>query len=184
MSILTFGELRRIGQEAPLEARYNSLLKTARLEKSADQKPGNVLVFLSHSHTDNNTAHWAINLIKRYGGNAWVDWLDPEMPSQTNAETATMLKRKITSCQKFILLATPDALQSRWVPWELGYADSVKTLDNVALLPIRDDNYDYPENEYLGIYKSIQQAEDGQFGVFPPPPNDENGISLKRWLTS
>jgi hypothetical protein len=77
------------------------------------------------------------------------------------------LRAKIAACKKFILLASPNALASRWVPWELGYADSKKGLEHIAILPVRYDDAAYPSNEYLRIYPSIESTDTSEMAVFP-----------------
>ena len=58
------------------------------------------------------------------------------MPAYTNAETAHSLKQKIKIADKFILVATPNAINSKWCNWELGLGDAAKYKEHIALLPI------------------------------------------------
>lgn len=46
------------------------------------------------------------------------------MPKVTSAETATRIKDRISRCDKFILLATNGAIDSKWCNWELGFGDA------------------------------------------------------------
>jgi hypothetical protein len=56
------------------------------------------------------------------------------MPTVTDAETAKNLKTKITVSNKFVVLATLESINSIWIPWEIGLADQIKGLNNIALL--------------------------------------------------
>ena len=62
---------------------------------------------------------------------------------------------------KCLLYATSDnAQKSRWMPWELGFFDGIKT-KMVAILPIKKDNdnfeNDFKGEEYLGLYYYIDK---------------------------
>src|SRR5581483_9605933 len=98
----------------------------------------------------------------------YIDWLDPDMPSETNEETATRLKTKIDECDRFLLVATTNAVNSRWVPWELGYADKSKGIKNIAIIPIADSNGKWEGAEYLRLYPQVLITDDDRLGVFPP----------------
>jgi hypothetical protein len=51
-------------------------------------------------------------------------------------------------------MVTENSKDSRWVPWELGYADPVKGMDHIASLPVAE-TYGFTQNEYLKIYPKI-----------------------------
>lgn len=79
---------------------------------------------------------------------------------------------------------TENSKNSKWVPWELGFADGIKILGDIAILPILRSAYgDFSGVEYMGIYPKIQEGilPDKRHvpSVFPP-----NEISSKgKWLT-
>lgn len=80
------------------------------------------------------------------------------MPKVTSAETATRIKDKISKCDKFILLATNRAIDSKWCNWELGFGDAKKFQDHIALFPMKPEgshDKDYKGNEYMRIYPYI-----------------------------
>ena len=76
------------------------------------------MVFLSHKHDEQETLQDVVAFLKEEGVDVYVDWMDPSMPAYTNAETAHKLKQKIEVADKFILVATPTALNSTWCNWE------------------------------------------------------------------
>jgi len=87
------------------------------------------------------------------------------------------------------MLASKNSQQSKWVPWELGLADGVKTLKNIALLPASDseDDTTWTSWEYLGLYRRIV------FGDLPGVPgpvwmvqDTKKNIAteLRKWLTA
>ena len=85
-------------------------------------------IFLSHSHKDRDIIEDALAFLLAWGQYVYVDWLDEAMPLSTSAETADKIKIKIKTLDKFIVLLTENSKESKWVPWELGYADGVKRL--------------------------------------------------------
>jgi len=176
MSILTVSQLK--GYQAP----YRSLENARSIQKSASlysrREPD---IFLSHSHTDIDLVLWVTNLLKTHNETAWVDWKDPAMPEETEAKTALILREKITNCKRFMLLATNSSLISPWVSWELGYADSKKGMESIAILPIKPDNTSFSGNEYMRIYPSISITSANTLAVFAPG-KDTGGIPLSNWL--
>lgn len=117
-----------------------------------DKKP---MVFLSHKHDEINILHDVIAFLKHEGVDIYVDWMDEEIPSYTNAKTAVKLKEKIKASNKFILVATTNAINSKWCNWELGLGDAEKYIKDIALLPIDRTYESYKGAEYLRIYPYI-----------------------------
>lgn len=172
MAFFTRSELRKVPfyqTEAARTARYHT--------KSASVRE---YIFLSHSHEDEDIVNQAVEILGDQGVTVYVDWKDSTMPSVTSPETALRIKQKIAGCNKFVLLATNNALASRWVPWELGVADSKNSADNVIIMPVRDPPQAWTGNEYIGIYQTLEKDDSGNLAVFPPGSN--TGKSLKAWL--
>lgn len=113
--------------------------------------------FLSHSSKDDELVAGAISVLENHGGRVYVDEIDPEMPPYTNATTAALLKTRIRDTSRFVLLASKNSKDSRWVPWELGIADGVKIPAQIALFPASDSHHDksWASWEYLGLYDRI-----------------------------
>lgn len=115
-------------------------------------------VFISHKHDDLNDLKGIIGFLeKNYNVVTYIDSQDPSMPQKTSGETALRIKNKITTCNKFILLATNGAIESKWCNWELGYGDAQKFKDHIALLPMKPEgqNSSYKGTEYMQIYPYI-----------------------------
>lgn len=120
--------------------------------------------FLCHSHNDHELAKGLQVLMKENGWNLYIDWEDSEMPSTPNKETANRIKAKIWSTGWFLFLATNNSTQSRWCPWEIGFADSAKGYDKVLIIPTEDDYGTWYGNEYLQLYKKMDEASNKQTG--------------------
>lgn len=154
------------------------------------------MIFLSHKHDEFSILQDVIAFLKREGVDVYVDWMDDHMPAYTNAETAIRLKEKIKSADKFILVATPSAINSKWCNWELGLGDAAKFNKDIALLPINKNYENFKGAEYLKIYPYISYEDGnrkykngfyipkGYYVVTPIDIETESVTSLKEWLQS
>jgi hypothetical protein len=117
-------------------------------------------IFLSHSHTDRLLIEQAVTFFRTLNISVYVDWMDDSMPEKTNGITASKIKSKILSNDKFILLATDSAIVSKWCNWELGIGDAYKMhRDKICLLPLAESNGHWTGNEYLQIYPRIEPVQ-------------------------
>ena len=154
------------------------------------------MVFLSHKHDEQETLQDVVAFLKEEGVDVYVDWMDPSMPAYTNVGTAHSLKQKIKAADKFILVATPSAINSKWCNWELGLWDAAKYKEHIALLPINKTYETFKGAEYLAIYPYIDYENgnnkyiDGRYiqqGYYVKYKLDNGNTSLtplKDWLKS
>lgn len=136
--------------------------------------------FLSHSHYDNTIAKGLSTELKNQGISLYLDWDDTTMPKNTSRETAEKIKKKIKECDFFLILATQNALKSRWVPWEIGIADSIKHINKIGIIPIVKDDGSFSGNEYLQIYHHIHVGQNNN--LFVIEPNETKSILLENWI--
>lgn len=156
-------------------------------------------VFLSHKHDDLEDLQGVMGLLQKLGAKIYIDSMDNKMPNQTSGETAIRIKEIIKYCNKFILLATDNAIESYWCNWELGIGDIHKYIEHIAILPMKEKgerDYKYKGNEYLQIYPSIDYGNGtnkdnngliksaGYYVSTPPIKKDSNRIitPLKDWI--
>lgn len=114
-------------------------------------------VFMSHKHDDLENIKGLIGFLEsNYNVKAYIDSWDPTMPSTTCGDTAKQLKDRIETCDKFIFMATDGAIDSKWCNWELGYGDSQKFPENIAIFHISDSTGKYYKGyEYFDLYPYI-----------------------------
>lgn len=110
---------------------------------------------------------------------------------KTSRETAKGIKERINKCNKFILVATNGAIDSRRCNWELGFADAQKFNKHIALFPMkpkREFDWEYKGNEYMMIYPYIVYSDGGktywnwkpiQKGYFVRTEHKEKNASIK-----
>lgn len=124
--------------------------------------------FLCHSHKDQELVKGFVRLLHESGWSVYVDWADSSMPSSPNQETARKIREKIVALDYFILLATENAMASRWCPWELGCADGIKVNGRILVVPTSDNGRTHG-NEYVELYRRIDiSAVSGLMQVFNP----------------
>jgi hypothetical protein len=133
--------------------------------------------FLCHSHKDEDLAKGLQVLLAENGWDLYLDWQDHQMPEQPNKETAVKIKSRIGELDWFLFLATPNSTQSRWCPWEIGYADSKKPHDRILVIPTTDAGKWYG-NEYLQLYRKISDTQSGGLAAFSVGQNT-GGVLLK-----
>lgn len=169
------------------------------LRHDAFSSDSRITVFISHKHSDLEELRGVIGFLeKEYSVKCYIDSRDPSMPQITSGVTASKIKERIKSCKKFILLATEDAIESKWCNWELGFGDANKFKDHIALFPIKKASISenmYKGNEYMQIYPCISYYGEGERyrkgGVITPGyyvreinPNGDGCtiVSLEKWL--
>lgn len=153
--LLERGELKQY-RKVNLEEAYESI-STRHQDYAA--KP---IVFISHKHDELEDLKDVIGFLeKNYNVKCYIDSEDGAMPIFTSAETAIKIKDRIQQCDKFILLATNGAINSKWCNWELGYGDAHKFKDNIAIFPFSDKEIEFKGKEYLEIYPYIVRRKLG-----------------------
>lgn len=183
MDIITSAYLDKI--PVSLSEQVNFLLKKGLLSEAKQQ--GQVTAFLSHSHSDKERIEPIIKILNSVKVDIYVDWLDSTMPTNTNGKTAEIIKSKIKSNKKFILLASNSAIKSNWVNWELGIGDGTKYIDNMMIFPFRKDYENWTNNEYFEIYphlevESTYDYETRQNVTYYVIYPDKKKFKLKDWL--
>jgi len=181
------------------DSRLSSVLNETKSFSAGTLMPNKTTVFLSHKHSDLSEMKDFLGFLeKMYNVAVYIDSKDPNMPENTSGETAKRIKAIIKKCDKFILLATDNAIESKWCNWELGFGDANKYINNhIAILPIKkkgiNDLY-YKGKEYLYIYPCIafysgsEKYKDGSFikAGYYVRTKDSNGNSnitpLSDWL--
>lgn len=157
MAFITRAQIERYQRGFSVANEY-----VATAQKSAvalNSASADTTIFLSHSHRDRELIEPAIAFLRSHGVRIYVDWMDEGMPDVVSGETAKKIKGKIREQRKFLVMVTENSKDSRWVPWELGFADPVKGMDHIATFPIADKS-DFTQNEYMKIYPKIYFVTD------------------------
>jgi hypothetical protein len=146
----TLANLRSFNSQVILQERATMLRK-------AEERSPAGSTFLSHSSKDTEFLPGLILLLENHGAQVYIDKKDEKIPPYTSRETAMILRSRVGDCKKFLLFATTNSKDSRWMPWELGLADGLKSSSGVAVFPGVDTVTDtsWTEQEYLGVYSRV-----------------------------
>lgn len=139
-------------------------------------------VFVSHSSQDVEFIKKVLLFLKKGLGvnHIYVDWQDPDMKHETDAQTAVDIKKRIDNAKKVIYVVTSESLKSVWCSWEIGYADCSKDVKNIAILAIKPNNGRWKNHEFLQQYPWISyDLKEGHFMVTKINGNKER---LSGWL--
>lgn len=151
---LTKGDLRRFASELGSDSLRKSLA-------TAQARSPNGTVFLSHSSKDDEYIPVVVRILENHGAMVYVDKADPTLSTKGPRAIAQSLRSRIRECRKFMMFASENSKDSRWIPWELGLADGHKGSSNVSLFPAVETAYEteWTEREYLGVYSRIVWGE-------------------------
>lgn len=164
MAIFTKQEFESI---AKAKAGYKGLSSVLNEYRSYSRSTALTSIFLSHSHHDKAIVEQAKVFFENLNISIYVDWADETMPEKTNGTTASKIKSKIITNDKFVLLATNSAIVSRWCNWEVGIGDTYKLHnDKICILPLSDNRNDWKGNEYLQIYPRIEPVYKDSYSFY------------------
>jgi hypothetical protein len=135
--------------------------------------------FLCHSHQDQDLAIGLQVVLAENGWNLYIDWQDTDLPEEPDRESASKIKLKIRELDWFLFLATDNSTRSRWCPWEIGYADSVKSHGAIMIIPTSDASGRWYGNEYLQLYRQVTEAQQGGLAAFGPGATS-GGVFVKQ----
>lgn len=124
--------------------------------------------FICHSHKDKERVQGLVVLLSQAGLAAYVDWEDSELPSVPDRQTAAKIQKVIATADLFLFLATPHSMASRWCPWEIGYADGMKSIDQILVVPTADTDGRTHGNEYLQLYRRVDVDSIGTLSYYDP----------------
>jgi hypothetical protein len=178
--LITPKELRQLGPSFLAEQRQ--------IVAKAESSSPVAATFLSHSTKDVELLPGVIALLERHGAKVYLDKRDTTLPAITSPDTGAHLRTRIAQSKRFVLFATVNSKDSRWVPWELGLADGSKGDSKVAVLPSADfaEDSSWVDQEYLGMYRRIVFGPlQGHLGdVYFVWDRVRNvGTELRQWLS-
>jgi hypothetical protein len=158
--------------------------KAFSLNESLGAKDYDKKLFLSYRRKDKKYVKPIVELLTKLGARIYIDYIDDTLPDKPNNLTAAILRDRIKGSDKFILLATPNASESKWIPWELGLGDGAIKYENVAILPVTRNSNNWDEQEYFEIYGYIEKANSKNkskydYAIRYP---DGTAIWLDKWI--
>ncbi|WP_394870644.1 hypothetical protein [Clostridium butyricum] len=116
-------------------------------------------IFLSHSYQDAEIILGIKKYIEDMNYSVYVDWIEDKHldRNRVDRETAQILKKRMIASKCLFYVTTENSINSKWMPWELGYFDGMK--NKVAILPVENNPIGdfYFGQEYLGLYDHVSK---------------------------
>ncbi len=114
-------------------------------------------VFLSHSTNEPEDILLGVkNALEGRGLSVYVDkYSDPQLsPEDVTRETAEVLRGRMRDSSALLYVHSRHSKLSRWMPWELGFFDGLKS--RVGVLPVANaGKTTYGGEEYLALYPYV-----------------------------
>jgi len=140
-------------------------------------------IFLSRSSKDAVLVEGLKLSLEDLGYSVYVDWIeDPHLDRKNvTRETALLIRERMRQSDSLIYAFTEHGSHSKWMPWELGYFDTLKSKS--AVLPIVEGSHDdsYVGTEYVGIYNYVVLTG-GLGGTLYVHASAYKYVSYRRWL--
>lgn len=159
------------------------IYENAELFKNNAQKMYDI--FLSHSSLDKRLVLTLVELFNDAGYSVYVDWIEDRQldRSTVSKETAEVLIKRMSGSRGLAYVATSNATNSKWCPWELGYFDGNKK-SRCCVLPVVESD-SFRGQEYLGLYPYIRYSKvkgrnQDEFWVYNQGTDEY--VILKKWL--
>lgn len=159
------------------------IYENAELFKNNAQKMYDI--FLSHSSLDKRLVLTLVELFNDAGYSVYVDWIEDRQldRSTVSKETAEVLIKRMSGSRGLAYVATSNATNSKWCPWELGYFDGNKK-SRCCVLPVVESD-SFRGQEYLGLYPYIMYSKvkgrnQDEFWVYNQGTDEY--VILKKWL--
>jgi len=151
-------------------------------------------VFLSHSLRSELEMETIYGDLVGEGLTVYVDQFeDPGMdPTLVDRDTAERLRVRLQHCRALVVAYTDRVRESRWVPWELGYADGHGLPAAVLPLLSLQDEIAAPlaqldichRQEYMSLYPYVTKTLDasGRERLYANDGNAWTYLTLGEWL--
>ncbi len=123
-------------------------------------------IYLSHGARDRELAQGLVNYLATLGAELYVDWNDSYRQRVTGRESAERVKNAIRENEFFLVLASQNGLNSKWVHWEIGIAEQCKPPSRIAIVPVADPMGEFPAPDYLQLYRSLEIDDENRIKLF------------------
>lgn len=156
MSLFRMSEVLKKAQASPL---YKSATKILTEDSLSFSEEKSYDIFLSHSFADADAIYGVKSLIEEMGYKVYVDWIeDSQLDRQkVTKQTAALIKARMSACRSLFFATSDTSPGSKWMPWELGYFDGLKS--KVAILPVTKKEEKTDKGLSSGKFKIIHQIE-------------------------
>lgn len=131
-------------------------------------------LFLSHSYKDKEKLVELKDTLNAIGLNIYMDWVndrDELMRNLSCKETAKVITERIRCSKAILYVHTESSLESKWAPWELGFAYAL----NKPILVYRPE-VTRNDPEYLQLYTPVKISK-GRIII-----DDDKETQINEWI--
>ena len=112
---------------------------------------GEVCVFISHQKNDAGAARKIADYLMKAGIDVYFDEYDTSIDRSVPSSVVAAIKKGLDASSHLLVLLSSNALESTWVPWEVGYGYH----KNVAGLTLKEVAYSSLP-EYLQVIPIVK----------------------------
>ncbi len=117
-------------------------------------------IFLSHAFPDKAAVQVVRDQLVAAGYKVYVDWIEDHQldRAMASAATADLLRDRLRRCGALVFCVSTNSPLSKWMPWELGFADAL--MGKVFVLPLDEGAVARAKGqEYLRLYPIVERAD-------------------------
>ena len=138
-------------------------------------------IFISYNIHDKEVVRGVYNELTEMGFKVYVDFIiDPDLNrANVTVDTAKKIRARLENSRSLIYAQSPNAVMSKWMPWELGVVDG--HTKRCAILPIfASETNIYAKQEYLKLYPVIKPNTSYHMFVY----REVNGVESPVYLST
>lgn len=123
-------------------------------------------------------------MIEDEGLSVYVDRMEDGQLDRASVspKTAHTLRQRMRHCDQLVYASSKASINSKWMPWELGYFDGLRQ-GHISILPLVQQRGDlFKGQEYLGLYPLFELLPVG--GASRLATNDGGRLVTLRTATS
>lgn len=185
VSFYTTGGLQK---RANARQRYASVNAEIRLDAAIKsyREADRFDIFLSHRYMDYlHLEELKEQLEENFNLSVYVDHkVDADLDrKKVDKGTADLLRKRMKQCRCLFFATTVNSLDSKWMPWELGYFDGMA--GKVAIVPVfatDPGGEKYEGTEYLGLYPYITKGEAGGKHYLWVHETEKRWANFEEWM--
>lgn len=115
-------------------------------------------IFISHCKDDRKATAKIRDLLKAAKLDVYVDLDDPALCEITDHALADRLRERILHCRVLLFVLSAKAINSSWMPWELGLAHGA--VGRILIWPLtKSATSAIAKQEYLTLYECVNPLD-------------------------
>lgn len=167
--------------ESYFRSKASSLYEARAFSRKADTNENVTYdIFLSYNINDKSVVKGIFADLESRGYRVYLDFVvDPHLIRENcSKETARLLRERLRHSTSLIYASSINALQSKWMAWELGEMDGRGC--KCFILPVSNDGStkEFEQKEYLKLFPIISRNIDGGWRLSNHPSVQTRAFSI------